>query len=584
MKQFLHCLFISSIVCSIFISEQACSQSGDDELVGMWEGRRIAGPEIQGDLLIGRDVQQWWADVSGFRVAVTVQSNALSFEIPGGRGSFSGSIDSEHNQIKGHWTQPGIINNGMPHASPVVLNADGENRWRGQIVPLYDEFSLFLPVTKRDDGSFGTFMRNPDRGFGVFYNLDRLELRGDRLQWIGRFFRNTDETVLVEADYQPGRMAVNIRGNLYDMRLSNDDSHSHFYARGKHPEPYSYSPPPSNDDGWNVSTLNDARIDANAIGKFINEVILPPADSIDDPYIHGFLVARSGKLVLEEYFHGFHRNKPHDTRSASKSLAAVLAGAAMQAGMPVAEASPVYKTISAEVSGDEHDPRRDRMTLAHLLSMSSGLDCDDSDSSSRGNEDVMQSQEEQPDWYQYTLDLDMVREPGAMAVYCSAGMNLVGAVLEAATGSDLEALFQELIAEPLQMEHYYLNLSPTGQPYMGGGIYWLPRDFMKLGQLMMNGGTWNDRRILSQAYSEKSISAIYEMNDKGYGYGWWSIQYPYKDSHVTAFFAAGNGGQLVMGIPELDLLIAFFAGNYSHRTLFRIQEEFVPEYILPALR
>ena len=195
----------------------------------------------------------------------------------------------------------------------------------------------------------------------------------------------------------------------------------------------------------------------------------------------------------------------------------------------------------------------------------------------------MQSQDIQPDWYRYTMDLKMVAEPGEKAVYCSAGMNLVGAVLTAASGRSLEELFFELIAKPLQIQHYYLNLSPTGHPYLGGGIYWQPRDFMKLGQLMLNGGTWNGKRVVSEAFAKKSVSAIYQMQNKGYGYAWWTLSYPFKERQVQAFFAAGNGGQIVMGIPELELLVAFYAGNYSHRTLFRIQQEFVPEYILPAL-
>ena len=293
---------------------------------------------------------------------------------------------------------------------------------------------------------------------------------------------------------------------------------------------------------------------------------------------------------MEEYFHGFHRNKAHDTRSASKSLAAVLAGAVIHSGSSLTVKSPVFETIlgSSEKDGSKSesqpDKRRQNINLEHLISMSSGQDCDDGDSSSKGNESNMQDQQQQLDWYQYTMDLDMVREPGKKAVYCTAGMNLVGAVLTAATGRKLEDLFMELIAKPLQINHYYLNLSPTGQPYLGGGIYWLPRDFMKLGQLMLNKGTWNNQRIVSKEYAEKSISSIFQMQNKGYGYGWWSIKYPYKNRQVTAFFAAGNGGQIVMGIPELELLVAFYAGNYSHKTLMRIQQEFVPEFILPALK
>lgn len=68
-----------------------------------------------------------------------------------------------------------------------------------------------------------------------------------------------------------------------------------------------------------------------------------------------------------------------------------------------------------------------------------------------------------------------------------------------------------------------------------------------------------------------------------YGYLWWSIAYPYKDKTVRAFFAGGNGGQLVMGIPDLGLVVAIYAGNYSDPVLYKIQEELVPQYILPAV-
>ncbi|MBX2859353.1 MAG: beta-lactamase family protein [Cellvibrionaceae bacterium] len=581
-------LLLSVALCSTAFSQGIPS---DSELIGLWEGKRIAGPEIQGDLLIVLAGEQWRVDVAGHTLSVPINNTGsraeLSFSIPGGRGSFSGKLGDGGKQITGHWTQPGTLNNGMPHASPVVLRLEGAGRWRGQIVPLLDEFSLFLPVWKREDGSLGAFLRNPDRGFGVFYNVDKVERVGDSVKWIGKFFRNPNETVLAQAHYQPGRMAVNIRGNLYDMRRLADASNSHFYARGKVPAPYHYTPPlVIPEDGWPIGSLQNANINEKSIAQFIDQVVLKPADSIDDPYIHGILIARKGKLVLEEYFHGFHRNKAHDTRSASKSLAAVLAGAVIHSGAALTLSSPVFRTIHGGQASNEKaaDQRRQKINLAHLLSMASGMDCDDRDPQSKGNEDTMQSQQDQLDWYQYTMDLEMVRSPGRKAVYCTAGMNLVGAVLASATGRKLEDLFMELIAKPLQIKHYYLNISPTGQPYLGGGIYWRPRDFMKLGQVMLNGGSWNGRRILSEDYAKKSVSALYTMQSKGYGYGWWSQQYPYKGGQVQAFFAAGNGGQLVMGIPELELLVAFYAGNYSHKTFFRIQQEFVPDYILPALK
>ena len=556
--------------------------TANEGLVGLWEGKRIAGPEVQGRLIISRSGDQWSADISGYRLPVEMRDGRLSFEAPGGRGGFAGRLRGL--QIVGHWTQPGTINNGMPHSSPVVLEAEGDATWRGAVVPLLDEFSIYLPVWENDDGSLAAFLRNPDRGFGVFYNVRRVELHGDRVHWIGPFFRNEDEQVLTEATYEPGRMAVNIRGNLYDLRKGNE--HSGFYARGKAPLPYRYQAPPALDDGWKTGTLAEAGIDQAAIGRFIEQVILPPADSIDDPYVHGFLMARSGKLILEEYFHGFHRDKAHDTRSASKSMASVLAGAVVHAELGLEEHTPVYATLDpVHTTGLETplDPRRTRMTLRHLVTMSSGLECDDGDSNSRGNEDRMQSQQEQPDWYRWTATLDMVREPGEKAVYCTGGTNLIGAVIRGATGRTLAELFHELIAEPLDIDNYHLNLAPTGVPYLGGGVYWKPRDFMKLGQVMLDGGRWNGHRIISEGWAERSISTQLEMQNMGYGYAWWIIEYPYRDGKVQAFFAAGNGGQIVMGIPELELLIAFYAGNYSHPTLYQIQRRLVPEYILPAV-
>src|SRR5204863_422987 len=84
-------------------------------------------------------------------------------------------------------------------------------------------------------------------------------------------------------------------------------------------------------------------------------------------------------------------------------------------------------TLTLRPAGYANDePRKRRVTVEHLLTMTSGLECDDNDDESAGNEDNMQSQEGQPDWYKYALDLPMVREPGEAGVYCSAGINLLG--------------------------------------------------------------------------------------------------------------------------------------------------------------
>jgi CubicO group peptidase (beta-lactamase class C family) len=118
---------------------------------------------------------------------------------------------------------------------------------------------------------------------------------------------------------------------------------------------------------------------------------------------------------------------------------------------------------------------------------------------------------------------------------------------------------------------------------------------MKLGQLMMNGGTWGGRRVVSERWVHRGTSPLVEPDgyrgwspdgsprSMRYGYLWWVIEYPYQGRTVQAFFAGGNGGQAVMGIPELDLAVAIYAGNYSDRpVLYRLQG-LVPEHVLPAV-
>src|SRR5207247_887058 len=273
--------------------------------------------------------------------------------------------------------------------------------------------------------------------------------------------------------------------------------------------------------------------------------------------IHGVLIARHGKLVLEEYFHQQHRDVLHDMRSAAKSLTSVLVGAAMLHGDPIAPATPVVETMDGRTAAAAAEPRKRAITVENLLTMSSGMHCDDRDAKSPGNEDVMQSQTAQPDWYRYTLDLPMVRAPGQAAVYCSASPNLVGGVLARASGRWLPDLFAALVAEPLGIRRYAVNLTPTGDGYMGGGVHMRPRDFMKLGQLLLDGGRWQGRRIVSADWARQSTASRYELRGLHYGYLWWVVDYPYRGRTVRGFFAAGNGGQVVMGLPALDLVIAF---------------------------
>ena len=550
----------------------APAQQGTPDLTGLWAAKVRFGPDVRGPLLLIRQGNAWRADIAGFSEPVRRSARELSFELPDGRGSFRGRLNGA--EIAGQWIGPVNQSSGMRYATPVVLRPDGPGRWRGVVTPLDDAFTFYLPLTRLAGSGYATYLRNPERNQGRFIRASRLEVKDSLVTLTGG-----DQT-LAQGRYD-GVIRLPLNGAGFDFTKADSETWSPFYPRGKTPQRYRYAPPLRLDDGWPVATLDDVGISRAGIEAFVQRLIDMPMDSLSSPQIHSLLIARHGKLVVEEYFHGYHRDQPHDLRSASKSWVAVLLGAAMQAGVPIRLNTPVYQTMLESVPPDL-DPRKRAMTLEHLISMTAGYDC--ASDSARGNEDVMQSQSAEPDWYRYTLDVPMLTAPGDTIVYCSIEPNLAGGMLRKIAGEPLPEMFYRLVARPLQMHNYHLFLSPTGEAYGGGGHQFVPRDFLKLAQLMVNQGRWNGRQIISRDWALKSGSALRNLSKiQQYGWLWNSVEYPYKGRTVRAYFAAGNGGQIFMGIPALDLVIGFTGGNYNDPSLFIPQRRFVPDFILPAV-
>ena len=275
-------------------------------------------------------------------------------------------------------------------------------------------------------------------------------------------------------------------------------------------------------------------------------------------------------------------------RSASKTLTTALVGVAMDNGAPFDVTTPVYSLFPQYDTLAHDDPRKRRITVEHLLTMTSGFECDDDDDASPGNEDNMQDQVEQPDWYKYALDLPMLREAGEKSVYCSAGINLLGGVISNTTSTWLPDFVHEHWALPLDFGRYHLVLMPGefGNMYMGGGSYLRPRDFMKLGQVFLAGGRWNGRQVVSKEWVERSLQPHSSLNEPDdYGYGWHFGEYNVAGQTYHRAEAGGNGGQFVIIMPELDMVVMFTAANYGdYRTWSKFRDELVPKFIIPAVR
>ena len=110
------------------------------------------------------------------------------------------------------------------------------------------------------------------------------------------------------------------------------------------------------------------------------------------------------------------------------------------------------------------------------------------------------------------------------------------------------------------------------------------RDFIKFGQLMLNRGTWQGKRVLSADFVARASSQLTKIGDREYGLLWWPQEFPYMGRKVRGFSALGAGGQVVYVLPELDLVIATNGGSYSSRGWRYLTGEFIQNFVLPAVR
>jgi len=352
---------------------------------------------------------------------------------------------------------------------------------------------------------------------------------------------------------------------------------------------WTYREPSSLNDGWAVGTLASAGLREAALAPALQSIVALRSPELRSPYIQSLAIARHGRLVLDEYFYGFTPDTPHDVRSAGKSVTTLLVGRAIEETHALTLQTPVLSYLPQYLPVANDDARKRRITVANLMTMSSGLACDDNDDNSPGNEDTMQSQTAQPDWYKYTLDLPMAYDPGAKAIYCTAGINLLGAIIAKATDAALTQYFYDRFAAPMDFGSYamWLMPPPVSAAYMGGGDHFRPRDFLKFGQLFLNGGSWQGRSIVDARWLRESAVPRTVMNPDvpgggdRYGYGWHLSTLSIAGKSYEVINAGGNGGQILAVVPALDMAVMITAGNYNQYPIWRA---FLPQVVGAAIR
>lgn len=550
------------------------------DLVGLWGNESVSGPLLAGTLTVDGRQAPWQANLGGLSVAIERDGDALDFAMPGGQGRFRGRLVG--GDIQGFWIQPPGLTLASAYATPVVLRRGRGQVWVGQVMPLPDRVTQYLDIRRTPDASLHAFLANPEynlgrgRAYDVRVDNDAVVLTDPKRKgWAlnGRFDAETDQ---LRIDWQG--IAV------FPFTRRDRDHALGYYVTTPADTDYTYRVPVPVDDGWSTAALAEVDLQAAPIADLVRHVQTLAAPEPGHPQVHGLLVARHGKLAFEAYFHGYSREQAHDTRSAGKSFASLLVGMAIDHGATLSAQTPVLSVFPEYQKLAHVDEAKRAITVGNLMSMNSGLACDDNAGDSPGGEDRMQGQQEQRDWYRYTLDLPMTQPPAAdKAVYCSAGINLLGGIVRHATGRRLTDLFQDWIAGPMQMRGYHLNLTPDDDAYLAGGIQLRPRDLLKLGQLYLDGGVWHGKRLVRSSWIEASTARHTTFGpNHDYGYAWHLHTYRVQNHDYRAYSAEGNGGQFVIVVPELDLVVAITAGSYGEFSTWYTLQDLVTDYIIPA--
>ena len=322
---------------------------------------------------------------------------------------------------------------------------------------------------------------------------------------------------------------------------------------------------------WPTSTPEEQGLNAAKINNGFSA-------AAEKGYIYGIVVIRHGKLAAEKYFNGRSAGSYQTVRSVSKSFLSALIGIAIDKGMicldqKIKDFFPEYE--------DFNDQRIYDITIEQLITMRAGF---------KGDEEFYFTFYQSSDWVKTILYSTLDFTPGSKMQYSTAGSHLTAVILSKAVNMNLMEFGEKYLFGPAGITISDWRQDPQGNYFGGNDMEFTVSDMAALGYLYLNNGKFNGEQIIPEdwvnkstvSYSGSSSGSWGSLSKYGYGYFWWTGEV----SGHKIFTALGHGGQYVLCVPDLDMIIALQSNPNVDWDQADIQErgalDIIAGYFIPS--
>ena len=355
-----------------------------------------------------------------------------------------------------------------------------------------------------------------------------------------------------------------------------------------------YVIPEKTNDGWETASLCSVGLNERPLLNLLSTLKVTEGHKI-----HSVLIVKDGKLVFEEYFEGdifelakytgekgFEREDKHNLCSATKSFTSACIGIAMDQGLIQDVHQKVFDFFPEYSDIPTNEPEKRNLTLEHLLTMTSGLAWNDSETSYYNPQNDMNLMFNASDPIRYILSKPLIRTPGTDYDYQNCNTNVLGGIIQKVSGDRIDKFAKDNLFSILGIEEYEWQIMPNDAILASGELRLKPRDMAKFGLLFMQKGIWNNEQIISQEWVEASTLKHIQLtnpgwvNENGYGYQWWHNTFYFENNPYESYFASGWGGQQIFIFSDINMIIVFTGGNYYETVP---NGEIIERYILPAI-